>query len=111
MMLAIPLGLSFTMLNVATRVVMNEQAPLEAQGRIFAMQMALGDFLSLLPLLVVGVIADVVGVRATLLVSAISSLGVAGYLTFSKRFGPVGPPPSSEAGPASPARPAPEPGT
>jgi MFS family permease len=92
MMLAVPLGLSFTILNVATRVVMNEQAPQEAQGRIFAMQMALGDFLSLLPLLIVGVVADVVGVRATLLASAISALGVAGYLTFSKRFGPVEPP-------------------
>jgi len=113
MMLAIPVGLSFTMLSVATRVVMNEQAPQEAQGRVFAMQMALGDFLSLLPLLVVGVIADVVGVRATLLASAITALVVAGYLTFSSRFGPVEPPsPSSPSPPeASPARPAPEPGT
>lgn len=113
MMLAIPLGLSFTILSVATRVVMNEQAPQEVQGRVFAMQMALGDFLSLLPLLIVGVIADVVGVRATLLVSAISALVIAGYLTFSSRFGPVEPPaPSSPSSPeASPARPAPEPGT
>ncbi len=110
MMLAIPLGLSFTILNVATRVVMNEQAPQEAQGRIFAMQMALGDFLSLLPLLVVGVIADVMGVRATLLVSAVTALSVAGYLTFSERFGPVEPP-ASPPPEASPPRPAPEPGT
>ena len=110
MMLAIPLGLSFTILSVATRVVMNEQAPQEAQGRIFAMQMALGDFLSLLPLLVVGVIADVVGVRATLLASAVSALGVAVYLTFSRRFGPVEPP-ATPPPEASPPRPAPEPGT
>ncbi|HEY5639062.1 MAG TPA: MFS transporter [Dehalococcoidia bacterium] len=110
MMLAIPLGLSFTILNVATRVVMNEQAPQEAQGRIFAMQMALGDFLSLLPLLIVGIVADVVGVRATLLASAVSALGVAGYLTFSSRFGPVEPPPPASAE-VSPVRPAPEPGT
>jgi len=110
MMLAIPLGLSFTILNVATRVVMNEQAPQEAQGRIFAMQMALGDFLSLLPLLIVGVVADVVGVRATLLASAVSALGVAFYLTFSTRFGPVEPPESSPPEVSAP-RPAPEPGT
>ncbi|MEX0684312.1 MAG: MFS transporter [Dehalococcoidia bacterium] len=89
MLLAIPLGLSFTVLSVSSRVVMNEQAPPEAQGRIFAMQMALGDALSLIPLLVVGVMADVVGVRATLLASALSALLAAGYLTFSKRFGPV----------------------
>lgn len=106
MLLAIPLGLSFTMLNVATRVVMNEQAPQEAQGRIFAMQMALGDFLSLLPLLLVGIIADVVGVRATLLASAISAMAAAGYLTFSRRFGPVGEGESAAKSPAT----APEPG-
>ncbi len=113
MILAIPLGLSFTILSVATRVVMNEQAPLEAQGRVFAMQMALGDFLSLLPLLIVAVIADVVGVRATLLASAITALVVAGYLTFSSRFGPVEPPaPPAQTSPeAGPSRPAPEPGT
>ena len=113
MLLAIPLGLSFTILSVAARVVMNEQAPQEAQGRIFAMQMALGDFLSLLPLLVVGVVADVVGVRATLLAAAVSALAVAVYLTTSKRFGPVDPPSSAppEVSPVSPARPAPEPGT
>jgi len=103
MLLAIPLGLSFTILNVATRVVMNEQAPQEAQGRIFAMQMALGDFLSLIPLLIVGVVADLVGVRATLLASAIAALLAAGYLTFSKRFGPV----EAESVPAEAA---PEPG-
>lgn len=102
MLLAIPLGLSFTILNVSTRVVMNEQAPQEAQGRIFAVQMALGDFLSLLPLLLVGVVADLVGVRATLLAAAISALLAAGYLTFSRRFGPVSSPPVSS--------PAPEPG-
>ncbi len=116
MLLAIPLGFSFTILSVATRVVMNEQAPQEAQGRIFAMQMALGDFLSLLPLLLVGVIADVVGVRATLLASAISALGVAGYLTFSRRFGPMEPPlgppaPQSPLPETSPPRPLPELGT
>ena len=106
MLLAIPLGLSFTILSVATRVVMNEQAPAEAQGRVFAMQMAVGDFLSLLPLLLVGVVADVVGVRATLLMSAVSALLAAGYLTFSRRFGPI----DAEAEAAPEAGPATEPG-
>jgi MFS family permease len=106
MLLAIPLGLSFTVLNVSSRVVMNEQAPQEAQGRIFAMQMALGDTLSLLPLLLVGIVADLVGVRATLLASAVSALAAAGYLTFSKRFGPVG----EEEAPPGQAAPVTEPG-
>ena len=57
-------------------------------------------------------------VGATLLASAVSALGVAGYLTFSKRFGPVEPPeepPGESPGSLSPkdsaARPVPEPGT
>lgn len=87
MILAIPLGLAFSLVNVAARAVMNEEAPPEAQGRVFAVQMALGDFLSLLPLLIVGAVADLVGVRATLLASAISALLVAAYLTF-RRVGP-----------------------
>lgn len=88
MLLAIPLGLAFTVLNIAARVVMNEQAPPEAQGRIFAVQMAIGDFVALLPLLVVGVVADLVGVRATLLASALASVAVAIYLTTTNRWGP-----------------------
>ena len=88
MLLAIPLGFAFTLTSVAARVVMNEQAPQEAQGRIFGVQMSLGDLLTLLPLLLVGVVADVVGVRATLLACAFAAVAVAGYLTFSRRFGP-----------------------
>src|SRR3990172_9919616 len=50
MILAIPLGLAFSLVSVGARAVMNEAAPQHAQGRVFAMQMAAGDFLSLLPL-------------------------------------------------------------
>jgi MFS family permease len=88
MLLAIPLGFAFTAVAVAGRSVLNEQAPQEAQGRVFAVQLALGDFFSLLPLLLVGAVAEFVGVRATLLASAVSAMGAASYLTFSKRFGP-----------------------
>ena len=100
MLLAIPLGFAFTLVNVAARVVMNEQAPPEAQGRVFAVQMAIGDTLTLLPLLLVGIVADVVGVRATLLLSAISAILATGYFTFSKRFGPI--PGEPDAEPAVP---------
>jgi MFS family permease len=88
MLLAIPVGFAFTLVTVASRVVMNEGAPQEAQGRIFAVNQALGDTLSLLPLLLVGVIGELVGVRATLLAATIAAIVATGYLTFSKRFGP-----------------------
>lgn len=85
MMLAIPLGFAFTLVSVASRVVMNQQAPPEAQGRVYAVQMALGDLLSLPLLLLVGVVADSVGVRATLLAAALTAAAVAIYLTFWRR--------------------------
>lgn len=96
MLLAVPLGFAFTLVSVASRVVMNEQAPQEAQGRIFAVQMALADALSLAPLLLVGLVAEVVGARATLLASALAAVVVTGFLT-SRRFGPQGG--GSRAGP------------
>ncbi len=100
MLLAIPVGFAFSLVSVSGRVVMNEQAPPETQGRVFAVQSALGELLSLLPLLVVGVVADVVGVRATLLASALAATVVTGYLTFSRRFGPgrTAPAQAAEAG-------------
>jgi MFS family permease len=88
MLLAIPLGFAFTLLSVAARVVLNEQAPPEALGRVFAVQMALGDLFSLPPLLAAGAAADAAGERPTLLVLAIGTVAAVTYLTFSRRWGP-----------------------
>jgi MFS family permease len=88
MLLAIPLGFAFTLLSVASRVVINQQAPPEAQGRVFAVQGALADLVSLPPLLAAGIAADSVGERPTLLVAAIATVVAAGYLTFSRRWSP-----------------------
>jgi MFS family permease len=107
MLLAIPLGLAFTLVSVAARAVMNEEAPQQYQGRVFAVQMAVGDFLSLAPLLIVGAFSDLVGVRATLLAAAVSALGIAWYMTFYRRFGP--PPPDTGPEAAEPAPPQPPP--
>ena len=88
MILAVPLGLAFSLVSVGTRAVLNEATPQQVQGRVFALQMAAGDLLSLLPLLIIGAVADLAGVRATLLAVAIGALALTGYLTFSRRFGP-----------------------
>lgn len=88
MLLAIPLGFAFTLLSIAARVVMNEQVPPEAQGRVFAVQMALGDLCSLPPLLAAGIAADAVGERPALLVAAVSTMVIVIFLTLSRRWGP-----------------------
>jgi MFS family permease len=90
MLLAIPLGFAFTLLSIAARVVMNEQVPPEAQGRVFAVQMALGDLCSLPPLLAAGIAADAVGERPALLIAAISTMVIVAVLTVSRRSGPPG---------------------
>jgi MFS family permease len=70
MLLAIPLGLAFTMVSVGARTVFNRRSPPELQGRVFATQSALTDLASVPPLLIVGAVADLVGVRVMLLVVA-----------------------------------------
>jgi hypothetical protein len=103
MLLAIPLGLALTMVIVSARVVMNGQVPQEAQGRVFAVQTAVGDLLSLVPLLLIGVISEVAGVRATLLASCLAAAAAALYFTFSRRLGPPAAALPLEAGPTLPA--------
>lgn len=70
MLLAVPLGLAFTVVSVAARTVFNRRSPPELQGRVFAAQSAVADLASVPPLLAVGAIADLVGVRAVLIVAA-----------------------------------------
>lgn len=91
MLLAIPLGFAYTLVTVGARVVVNEETPVDIQGRVFGVTQAIGDTLSLLPLLVIGVVGEVVGVRVMLLVSALAAIVVTGLLTLRRRDRPGGP--------------------
>ena len=91
MILAIPLGFAATVVGVAGKAVLNEEAPEGKQGRVFATQGALSDALSLLPLFAIGGVAELVGVRAVLLVAALAALLAGVYLSVSRRFGPPRP--------------------
>jgi len=86
MLLAIPLGLAFTVVNVGARTVFNRRSPPELQGRVFATQSALADLASVPPLLVVGAVADLVGVRVVLLVAA----GLSILAAAAARLAPAG---------------------
>jgi hypothetical protein len=76
------------MVGVAGKAVLNEEAPEGKQGRVFATQGALSDALSLAPLFAIGGVAELVGVRAVLLVAAVAALLAGVYLSVSRRFGP-----------------------
>jgi MFS family permease len=94
MLLAIPLGLAFTVVSVGARTVFNRRSPPELQGRVFATQSALTDLASVPPLLVVGAVADLVGVRMVLLVAAglCALVAVAARLAAPGQRRPAAPP-------------------
>jgi MFS family permease len=86
MLLAVPLGLAFTVVSVGARTVFNRRSPPELQGRVFATQSALADLASVPPLLAVGAVADLVGVRVVLLVAA----GLCAVVAVAARLTPAG---------------------
>ncbi len=67
MLFAAPMGFSYALLNAPAQTVLHERAPPEMRGRIFATQVVSANFVSLLPLLVVGAITDFAGITAVLL--------------------------------------------
>ena len=66
MLFAAPMGFSYALLNTPAQTVLHERAPPEMRGRIFATQVISANFISLLPLLVVGGMIDVTSVTAVL---------------------------------------------
>jgi MFS family permease len=98
MLFAAPMGFAYALLNAPAQTVLHERAPPEMRGRIFATQVVSANFVSLLPLLVVGAITDFVGITAVL-------VGVAAFLLlFAFVSGRVGGLQDGEGGP----EPAPE---
>ena len=62
MALAAGLAFAFTFVNVVTRSIVNERMPREMQGRVFAAQSVLTNLASIPPILLTGLLADVIGV-------------------------------------------------
>jgi hypothetical protein len=60
--LAAGLAFAFTFVNVVGRSIVNERIPREMQGRVFAAQTVLTNLASIPPILLTGLLADVIGV-------------------------------------------------
>ncbi len=56
-------GIGFTAVMIGAQTSLQERAPPDARGRVFAVQLMLGNLCSVVPLLGFGVISDLVGVR------------------------------------------------
>jgi MFS family permease len=85
MALALIAGFGFVAIMVPAQTFLQERAPVELRGRVFAVQLMLSNFASIVPLLLLGGLADVIGVDTTLLLIGLL-IAVAG--TISLRIAP-----------------------
>lgn len=77
LLLAGIIGFNFALVTIPAQTVIMEQAPVSTRGRIFAVQMMLGNLASVLPLLFLGGLADVSSIDATMGVVGLVILAVA----------------------------------
>lgn len=103
MAFAFPMGFSYALLNAPAQTVLHERAPPEMRGRIFATQVVSANFISLLPLLMVGAITDFAGITAVLLGISVFLIGFAilSARTGDQAGGEPPPPPPPERVPSS----------
>ncbi|MEX1254972.1 MAG: MFS transporter [Dehalococcoidia bacterium] len=66
-----PMGVFYALLNAPAQTLLHERTPTEMRGRIFASQMVLANGVALIPLVVVGGIADQYGVSRVVLAIAV----------------------------------------
>jgi MFS family permease len=66
MALALIAGFGFVAIMVPAQTRLQERAPVELRGRVFAVQLMLSNFASIVPLLLLGGLADLIGVDVTL---------------------------------------------
>lgn len=71
MVAALFAGIGFAAILVASQTLVQERAPEDARGRVFAVQLTLGNLFSILPLLLIGGMADLIGVSRVLLAMAV----------------------------------------
>lgn len=74
-----PLGFAYGLVLVVARAILYERVPLAMQGRVFALQGVLSNVGSILPLVLVGVVAYWLGPRAVLVIVAAANVVAAWY--------------------------------
>lgn len=77
--LAMPLGFAFSLVSVSGRAVLHERSPAHMRGRILAVQMVLAGVASVVPLFLVGVMTQLLGVRVVLVATVVSLVVTAVY--------------------------------
>ena len=85
-----PLGFAYAMVNAPAQTTLHERAPVEMRGRVFASQVVLANAVSIMPLLVVGGIADLYGVSPVILAIAMAMTILAGMSVLMEMRWPPG---------------------
>lgn len=70
MLVAGIMGLGLSLVIISSQTILQERAPVGSRGRIFAAQIMLGNLASILPLVLLGWLADVFGVSQVMLLLA-----------------------------------------
>ena len=70
-------GLAFVSVVVPSQTIIQERAPAEVRGRVFAVQLVLSNLASVIPLIFLGELADLVGVEWTFAAIGLFVLAVA----------------------------------
>lgn len=86
MLLMVFFGIEYAFVTVPAQTILMERAPVDSRGRIFAVQLMLGNVATIVPLLFIGGMADLFGIRQVIALVGIST-AVLGWLTM--RYGRV----------------------
>lgn len=76
-LIAGPMGFAYAMLNTPAQTTLHERTPIDMRGRVIAAQMVLANGVALVPLMVVGGIADLYGVSTMILSISVFLVGAA----------------------------------
>jgi MFS family permease len=80
MLLALIAGFGFVAIMVPAQTFLQERAPVDLRGRVFAVQLMLSNLASIVPLLLLGGLADLIGVDKTLVLIGLL-IAVAGVIS------------------------------
>lgn len=98
MVLAVFFGLQYAFVTVPAQTILMERAPVDSRGRIFAVQIMLGNLASVVPLLFVGGLADLFGIRQVIALVGVITAAV-GLLSVRYNQARIGPPRQSTGSP------------
>ena len=82
-----PIGFFYALLNTPAQTTLHERIPVEMRGRVIASQMVLANGVALIPLVVVGGIADLYGVSTVILaIALLLAVGGGGSVYLERRW-------------------------